>query len=115
MTGSGHPPEFPRAAGLLFGLGGCFDGIVLHQLLQWHHKLSSWYLITTMKSLKPNTFSEGLPFGDLPFRLGRALHPLAFNTPEALPVVDKGACWTDVSRVRAVQPSSMGLPIIRFW
>jgi len=25
------------------GLGGLFDGIVLHQVLQWHHMLSSWY------------------------------------------------------------------------
>ncbi len=30
MTGVGHPPQFPGAAGLLFGLGlgGFFDGIV---------------------------------------------------------------------------------------
>jgi uncharacterized membrane protein len=34
---------FPVAAGLLFGLGlgGFFDGILLHQVLQWHHMLSS--------------------------------------------------------------------------
>ncbi len=24
------------------GLGGFFDGIVLHQLLQWHHMLGGW-------------------------------------------------------------------------
>jgi uncharacterized membrane protein len=30
---------FPISAGILFGLGlgGFFDGIVLHQVLQWHH------------------------------------------------------------------------------
>ena len=28
------------AAALGFGLGGLFDGIVLHQVLQWHHLLS---------------------------------------------------------------------------
>lgn len=35
--------EFPAAAGILLGLGlgGFFDGIVLHQVLQWHHMLSS--------------------------------------------------------------------------
>jgi uncharacterized membrane protein len=35
--------DFPIAAGLLFGLGlgGFFDGILLHQVLQWHHMLTS--------------------------------------------------------------------------
>jgi uncharacterized membrane protein len=35
--------HFPVSAGIFFGLGlgGFFDGIVLHQLLQWHHMLSS--------------------------------------------------------------------------
>ena len=35
--------RFPTAAGLLFGLGlgGFFDGIVLHQILQWHHMMTS--------------------------------------------------------------------------
>ncbi|MET7466484.1 DUF2243 domain-containing protein [Nonomuraea sp. NPDC005501] len=34
-----------RSAGLVLGLGigGFIDGIVLHQLLQWHHMLSGWY------------------------------------------------------------------------
>ena len=34
------PPS--RIAGLLYGLGlgGFVDGIVLHQILQWHHMLS---------------------------------------------------------------------------
>ena len=33
--------HFPASAGILFGLGlgGFFDGIVLHQL-RWHHMLS---------------------------------------------------------------------------
>ena len=32
----------PRAPGFLFGLGlgGFIDGIVLHQVLQWHHMLT---------------------------------------------------------------------------
>lgn len=31
------------AAGLLgFAMGGFFDGILLHQVLQWHHLLSGW-------------------------------------------------------------------------
>ncbi|MCK1539441.1 DUF2243 domain-containing protein, partial [Bradyrhizobium sp. 176] len=34
--------SFPISAGVLLGLGlgGFFDGIVFHQLLQWHHMLS---------------------------------------------------------------------------
>jgi uncharacterized membrane protein len=34
--------RFPLAAAILFGLGlvGFFDGIVLHQILQWHHMLA---------------------------------------------------------------------------
>ena len=32
--------EFPRTGGVLLGLGGFFDGVVFHQLLQWHHMLS---------------------------------------------------------------------------
>jgi hypothetical protein len=52
---------FPFAAGLLFGvgLGGFFDGIVLHQLLQWHHMLSSWYPINSLDNLKLNTRWDG--------------------------------------------------------
>jgi uncharacterized membrane protein len=54
--------HFPVSAGILFGLGlgGFFDGIVLHQLLQWHHMLSSWYPITSIESLELNTFWDGV-------------------------------------------------------
>ena len=53
---------FPIAAGILFGLGlgGFFDGIVFHQLLQSHHMLSSWYPITDLESFERNTFWDGL-------------------------------------------------------
>lgn len=51
-------------AGLLFGigLGGFFDGIVLHQLLQWHHMLTSegGYPATTVAGLETNTLWDGL-------------------------------------------------------
>ena len=53
---------FPISAGILFGLGlgGFFDGIVLHQVLQWHHMLTDpphqektlgLYFIQSTKSL----------------------------------------------------------------
>jgi uncharacterized membrane protein len=44
------------------GLGGLFDGIVLHQILQWHHVLSSQgsYPATTLEGLELNTLWDGL-------------------------------------------------------
>ncbi len=52
------------ASGLLLGigLGGFVDGIVLHQLLQWHHILSSKraYPPTTVAGLEVNTLWDGL-------------------------------------------------------
>lgn len=53
-----------RQAGVLLGigLGGFFDGIVLHQLLQWHHMLSDQgdYPVTTVRGLEINTLWDGL-------------------------------------------------------
>ncbi|MEV4316335.1 DUF2243 domain-containing protein [Actinocrispum sp. NPDC049592] len=42
------------------GAGGFADGIVLHQLLEWHHMLSSWYPLTDPASLKVNMVADGL-------------------------------------------------------
>jgi uncharacterized membrane protein len=54
----------PRAPGILIGigLGGFVDGIVLHQILQWHHLLSSEgaYPDTNVGGLKDNTLADGL-------------------------------------------------------
>ena len=51
-------------AGFLLGigLGGFFDGIVLHQILQWHHLLSSQgdYPVDTVAGLEINTLWDGL-------------------------------------------------------
>lgn len=54
--------RFPISAGLLFGLGlgGFFDGIIMHQVLQWHHMLSSWYPTDTVENLKLNTLWDGI-------------------------------------------------------
>ena len=58
------PPAPPRLPGILLGigLGGFVDGIVLHQLLQWHHMLSSEgdYPRSTVKGLEANTLADGL-------------------------------------------------------
>jgi len=42
------------------GLGGFFDGIVFHQILQWHHFVSNVYPTTTVAGLEINTLSDGL-------------------------------------------------------
>jgi uncharacterized membrane protein len=55
--------DFPLSAGLFFGLGlgGFFDGILLHQVLQWHHMLTSaGYPATDVHNLEVNTLWDGL-------------------------------------------------------
>jgi uncharacterized membrane protein len=51
-------------AGLLLGIGfgGFLDGIVLHQILQWHHMLTSTgaHPATTVAGLETNTLWDGL-------------------------------------------------------
>jgi uncharacterized membrane protein len=58
------PPRMPRAPGILLGigLGGFVDGIVLHQILQWHHLLTSTEgnPPTTVPGLEANTLADGL-------------------------------------------------------
>jgi len=59
-------PERKRynTAGIILGigLGGFVDGIVLHQILQWHHMLTSEgsYPPTTVAGLETNTLWDGL-------------------------------------------------------
>jgi uncharacterized membrane protein len=58
-----HERAFPVSAGLLFGLGlgGFFDGILLYQVLQWHHMLSSaGYPANSVQNLEVNTLWDGL-------------------------------------------------------
>ena len=53
----------PSAPGILLGigLGGFVDGIVLHQILQWHHMLSSEgdYPPTLWLGWRPTHFGTG--------------------------------------------------------
>jgi len=60
-----HTPrrDFPVSAGIFFGLGlgGFFDGIVLHQILQWHHMLTSaGYPADNLANLEFNVFWDGV-------------------------------------------------------
>lgn len=56
------PPS--RTAGLLYGLGlgGFVDGIVLHQIFQWHHMVSGVedYPVKTVAGLEVNTLADGI-------------------------------------------------------
>jgi uncharacterized membrane protein len=61
---TGHAAQPPSALpSVLYGvgLGGFVDGIVLHQLLQWHHLVShtSRYPTTTVAGLEANTLADG--------------------------------------------------------
>ena len=53
-----------RNAGIILGLGlgGFFDGIVLHQLLQWHHLVGNvdFFDPTTLPGLRANIVADGL-------------------------------------------------------
>jgi uncharacterized membrane protein len=54
--------RFPVGAGILLGLGlgGFFDGIVLHQILQWHHMATSAGLpADTLSNLRLNVMLDG--------------------------------------------------------
>jgi uncharacterized membrane protein len=50
------------SAGILLGsgFGGFFDGILLHQILQWHNMLSSVRPPTTLVDMKYNMIWDGL-------------------------------------------------------
>lgn len=58
-----------RTPGLLLGLGlgGFVDGILLHQIFQWHHMISGWRSIATLAGLEANTVADGV------FHLGALL------------------------------------------
>jgi uncharacterized membrane protein len=51
-----------RAAGVLLGvgLGGFVDGIVLHQILQWHNMLSNVLPPHTMENMRVNMLWDGV-------------------------------------------------------
>jgi uncharacterized membrane protein len=68
--------DFPKSAGILFGLGlgGFFDGIVLHQLLQWHHMLTSFgYPADNVRNLEINILWDGIFYSSTYFLIWGAL------------------------------------------
>ncbi len=66
-TSDGRGRRQFTTAGILLGLGlgGFIDGIVLHQILQWHHMGTDYgthasFPTTTVPSLEDNTLWDGL-------------------------------------------------------
>jgi uncharacterized membrane protein len=56
------PPKLPAFL-MGLGLGGFVDGILLHQILQWHHLLTGdngGEPLTTVAGLEANTLADGL-------------------------------------------------------
>ena len=63
QAGPAEAASFPLSAGILLGLGlgGFFDGIVLHQILQWHHMATSaGFPPDSVVNLQWNTLFDGL-------------------------------------------------------
>jgi uncharacterized membrane protein len=54
------PPKLPAFL-MGIGLGGFIDGIVLHQILQWHHMLTDTgdHPMSTVAGLEANTLADG--------------------------------------------------------
>ena len=65
-TGATQPTEqrsgplISSATFLGLGLGGFIDGILLHQVLQWHQMISAWLPPDTLASSKVNMFWDGI-------------------------------------------------------
>ena len=62
LTLAGAHRKFPLTSGIMFwlGFGGLFDGIALHQLLQWHHVASARRPPETLADLQFNVALDGL-------------------------------------------------------
>src|SRR3954454_10104589 len=41
------------------GFAALFDGVVSHQVLQWHHMLTGWHPADTVENIKLNTTADG--------------------------------------------------------
>lgn len=55
-SGGAGKSTWPAGLVLGFGIGGFVDGIVLHQLMGWHHMLSGWY----PGDMRVNMIGDGL-------------------------------------------------------
>jgi uncharacterized membrane protein len=87
---------------LLFGigLGGFFDGIVLHQILQWHHMISNTGKgsMRTVAGLVANTLGDGL-FHASAFIVVLVAFTSRYERTSAVPSLDSTAAWRKPSMV----------------
>ncbi len=61
MADKVHTKKATVAAVLMgIGLGGFVDGILLHQIFQWHNMVSNWYPPTTMEIMMFNMTWDGI-------------------------------------------------------
>lgn len=61
MTDPSRSPSAATAGILIgIGMGGFFDGIVFHQILQWHNMVSNWIPPTTMDAMRVNMLWDGI-------------------------------------------------------
>ena len=92
--GDTHQPSVAPAGIMLgIGLGGFFDGILLHQILQVHAMLSAKVPLDTMANMKTNMTADGL------FHAATWLATL----------IGVGLLWNTLNRHAAVRPSGVGL------
>ena len=54
-----RPSVAPAGIMLGIGLGGFFDGILLHQILQWHNMLSAKLPPNTMENMRTGMTADG--------------------------------------------------------
>jgi uncharacterized membrane protein len=61
MSSNGRGPLARAGIVIGLGLGGFFDGIMLHQVLQWHHLLTdAGFPPDSVENLQMNTLADGL-------------------------------------------------------
>ena len=88
-----HVSIAPAGIALGIGLGGFFDGILLHQILQVHAMLSAKIPLDSMANMKINMTADGL------------FHAVSWGAT----LVGVGLLWNALNRNADVRPSGVGL------
>jgi uncharacterized membrane protein len=83
----------PAGIMLGIGLGGFFDGILLHQILQVHAMLSAKVPLDTMANMKTNMTADGL------------FHAVTWGAT----LTGVALLWNTLNRHADVRPSAIGL------
>lgn len=88
-----RPSIAPAGILLGIGLGGFFDGILLHQILQLHNMLSAVVPVNSMANMETNMLADGL------------FHAVTW----AATLAGIAMLWTALNRNADVRPSGVGL------